>query len=338
MAEPTFGARLAHATVLNPAAVVGAALWIAANCAVYALTGGALPFDLPALAGVPLEQRLAIPTIGLIEIFGLIGVVYWMTRKRSVPDMAARAPARAVAAREALALLGYAMLGQAGGWLVGPALGYRPFSFHVAGTLYGSSMPASPGEVWTWMSYNFLVFAVVPYLWFRPRYTAEQLNLTSTAPRSDLMIILVIAGIEAGFEIAAFPGILHLTAHQLGLAAPLSFVVYFFGTVLPTMVLIYAILLPRYLKLSGSLTATVVLGGLTYALMHLVEGWSLFTTPRDVALSLIFVFLTYFGPGMFKSYVTLRTGNAWVHAFGYHAFAPHVIADAPMMAKVFSIR
>jgi len=35
--------------------------------------------------------------------------------------------------------------------------------------------------------------------------------------------------------------------------------------------------------------------------------------------------------------VTLRTGNAWVHALGYHAMAPHVIADAPMIARVFAI-
>ena len=67
------------------------------------------------------------------------------------------------------------------------------------------------------------------------------------------------------------------------------------------MVLIYAILLPRYLKITGSPLVTVLLGGATYALMHIVEGWSLFDTPRDTALSLIFVMLTYLGPGMFKS-------------------------------------
>jgi hypothetical protein len=55
-------------------------------------------------------------------------------------------------------------------------------------------------------------------------------------------------------------------------------------------------------------------------------------------LILIFVFLTYTGPGMFKTFVTLRTGNAWVHALGYHAIAPHVVVDAPMIAKVFGIR
>jgi len=39
----------------------------------------------------------------------------------------------------------------------------------------------------------------------------------------------------------------------------------------------------------------------------------------------------------FKSFVTLRTGNAWVHAIGYHAIAPHVIADTPLVAKIFRI-
>jgi len=333
----SYGGRLARATVLNPVGQAAIAAWIAANIAVLVLANGFLPFDRPALAGLPFAAQMAAPSIGLIEIFALMGVVWWMTRRRTVPDMAARAPQRRIAARETALVLTWAMLGQAGGWILGPALGYRPFSFHIAGTLVGCSTLASPGEVWTWMTYNFVVFAVIPYLWFRRRYSSEQLNLRSAARFSDLTLIVVIAAIEGALQLAVFPGIFKLTPHQLMLAAPLSFLVFFLGTVLPTMILIYAIILPRYLKLTGSVTATVILGGLTYALMHLVEGWSIFATPRDTALSLIFVFLTYLGPGMFKSFVTLRTGNAWVHALGYHAMAPHVIADAPMIARVFAI-
>ena len=35
--------------------------------------------------------------------------------------------------------------------------------------------------------------------------------------------------------------------------------------------------------------------------------------------------------------LTLRTGNAWVHALGYHAIAPHVLIDAPLMVKIFGV-
>jgi len=146
-----------------------------------------------------------------------------------------------------------------------------------------------------------------------------------------------VAVIESLVELGAFPGILQMSTRQLLIAAPLALAVFMIGTVLPTMVLIYAILVPRYLKLTGSFATTVVLGGVTYAAMHLVEGWSAFGTPRDAALSLIFVGLQYFGPGTIKTFITLRTGNAWVHAIGYHAIAPHVVVDAPLMATAFGV-
>jgi hypothetical protein len=76
--------------------------------------------------------------------------------------------------------------------------------------------------------------------------------------------------IESAFELMAFDTmILQLSPHQVLLGAPLTFLIFFIGTVLPTMVLIYAILLPRYLKLTGSAISTVLLGGLTYAAMPL---------------------------------------------------------------------
>ena len=221
--------------------------------------------------------------------------------------------------------------------MLGPALGYRPFSFHLAGTLVGSTMAPSPGEVWLWAAYNFVVFALVPYSWFRKRYTSTQLNLRSTDRANDLVVILSVGIIETIVELESFPGIFSLTAREFLIGAPLSFFFFFFGTVLPTMVLIYGILIPRYLRMVGSFVTTVLLGGITYAAMHLVEGWSLFDTPRDTALSLIFVLLTYFGPGMIKTFITLRTGNAWVHALGYHAVAPHVVVDTPIIVRAFAI-
>jgi hypothetical protein len=61
------------------------------------------------------------------------------------------------------------------------------------------------------------------------------------------------------FDLGAFPGIFQLSARQLLIAAPLAFGIFMIGTVLPTMVLIYAILIPRYLKLTGSSATTVIL-------------------------------------------------------------------------------
>jgi hypothetical protein len=33
------------------------------------------------------------------------------------------------------------------------------------------------------------------------------------------------------------------------------------------------------------------------------------------------------GPGMFETFLTLRTGNARVHVWAYHAIAPHTLVD-----------
>jgi hypothetical protein len=327
---PRFGAR-------GPL-LIGLAAWLVLNATALLLSGGVLPFERPALAALPFAAQMGFPTLGLIEVTLLMGLVRWLTHRRVVPDVAARAPAKALAARETALVLAWAAAGQAGGWLIGPALGYRPFSFHLAGTLVGCATPPAPGEAILWAAYNFVVFAAVPYLWFRRRYSPMELNLRSTARRNDLLVILVIGAIETATELIAFPGVFRMTPHQFAIAGPLAFVIYGLGTVLPTMVLIYCILVPRYLRLTGSFTATVMLGGLTYAAMHWVEGWSNFSDPRDTALSLIFVVLTYTAPGMFKTYVTLRTGNAWIHAIAYHAIAPHVVVDAPLIARTFTIR
>jgi hypothetical protein len=314
------------------------ALWVFGYAVVLWLADGSLPFDRPAVAKLPFALQMAAPSITLIEVCVLMVLVFLLTRRRFIPDMAARAPDRRVALRETILVLTYAALGQVGGWIVGPALGFRPFSFHIAGTVFGCTVAPERAEVWIWALYNFLVFAVAPYVYFLRRYTNTQLNLRSTNRRNDALLIFIVLVIESAFELAVFDkNIFRLSPHQVLLGAPLTFLVFFIGTVLPTMVLIYAILLPRYLKLTGSAISTTLLGGLTYAAMHIVEGWSVFDSPRDTALSLMFVLLQYFGPGMIKSVLTLRTGNAWVHAVSYHAVAPHVLVDTPLMVKVFGI-
>lgn len=337
-ASGSFGQALRN-ILTSRATHVAIAGWVLANAAAYWLAGGYIPFDMPAARNAPFAIRMITPTVSLLEVFVLMGIAWWLTRKRAIPDMAARAPERGKAAREAALVIGYAALAQAGGWFVGPLLGYRAFSFHIAGTLYGCTVPPSLGEMWTWASYNFVLFALVPFLWFRRRYSAEQLNLRSTNRCGDLLLIAVILVVESFFELTGLNAdFFALSPRQMLVGGSVTLFFYVFGTVLPTMILIYAILLPRYLKLTRSPIVTVLLGGVTYAALHLVEGWTMYTSLRWGSLSLLFVFLQYFGPGMIKSVLTLRTGNAWVHAVGYHAVAPHLLIDTPIFVKALAIR
>jgi hypothetical protein len=62
---------------------------------------------------------------------------------------------------------------------------------------------------------------------------------------------------------------------------------------------------------------TFVLGGVTYACLHVFDGWTDFASPADAVLSLAYLLLFCTGPGMFKTYLTVRTGNAWVHVRAY---------------------
>src|ERR1019366_3111472 len=180
------------------------ALWIAGYVAVLWLAQGSLPFDRPAIAKLPFALQVAAPTITLIEIFVLMGLAFLLTRRRVIPDMAARVPDRRIAWRETILLLTYAALGQFGGWILGPVLGYRPFSFHIAGTVFDCSVTPARGEVWTWALYNFVVFALVPYLYFRRRYTNGELNLRSTNRKNDALLIFTVLAIESAFELAVF--------------------------------------------------------------------------------------------------------------------------------------
>ena len=124
---------------------------------------------------------------------------------------------------------------------------------------------------------------------------------------------------------------------QLASGILLTAVINLLGTGLPVMVFIYAILLPRYLKLSGSVTTTTIYGGLTYAALHIFESWTIYDSTSNGVLSVVFVFMQFFGPGMIKSYLTLRTGSAWVHLWGYHAIEPHVTFDTTHFVRIFKL-
>jgi hypothetical protein len=317
---------------------IAVVLWVAGTFAIFPLSGAKFPLNQPALANLPLKFRAIAPLFGLAFVFVQMGVTYFLTRRRTVPDMAARAPEHAVARREVWLLWVYGALVLLAGRWIGLRLFGEGIGLHLNGSLFGPTRMASPREVWVWAFYNFILLAVVPYAVFRARgYSREALNLKSANLGNDTLVIVVIMLMGASLDLLA-GGFLKLSARQMLVGGGLTFVTHLLGTGLPVMVFIYAILFPRYMRLTGSRATTVLLGGVSYAAVHLFEYWTLYDSVPHALLSVIFVLLTFGPPGLMKSYLTLRTANAWVHLWGYHAITPHVTADTPMVVDIFGIR
>lgn len=313
-------------------------VWVACVSAIYPISGGVLPFNRPNLAGLSFRQQMVFQVFQPLVFFLFLAVIYWLTRRRAIPDMARRAPDRTLAMRETLLLWTYGAVVLGVGQLVGRKIFGQGIGLHLNGSLLGVTHMQTPIEVWFWAGYNFLLYAAVPYLVFRSRgYSNQALNLKSENPRNDTLVILVVLAMESALEfgLAGFP---KLNGHQFMIGTALSFIVHLLGTGLPVMVFIYSILMPRYAKLTGSATTTVLLGAVSYAVLHLTEYWTIYDSVSHTALSIIFAMLSFFWPGLIKSFLTVRTGNAWVHLWGYHAIAPHVTSDTPNIVKFFGIR
>ena len=317
--------------------LIAIALWIACCYVVFPLSGGALPFNRPSMADFPLTKQVIVANVVLAALLILIVVIYFLTRRRAIPDQGARAPNVPMAVRETLALWIYGAVGMALGRIIGLKMFGEGIGMHLNGSLFGATRVQTPAEVWTWAIFNFLWFAVAPYIVFRARgYSREALNLKSTNLRNDTLVIAVVLAIMLALDLAG-GGLLKLDAHQILAGGAISFAVHLLGTGLPVMVFIYAIMMPRYVRVTGSAATAVLLGAASYAAVHVFEYWTVYDSVPHAVLSVIFVFLTFVPPGLVKSYLTLRTGNAWVHLWAFHAISPHVTADTPNIVNIFGI-
>lgn len=262
----------------------------------------------------------------------VIGVAFLVTRGRPAVDFAARTPDAATAKREMIGLLVYG----AAVFAVGSFFG---IGLHLHGSVFGPTHEVAPGEVLWWAAYNFIFYAVVPYLAFRRRgYGHQAMGLKSENVKGDALLILVILILESVAELTTFPGLFSLSGRQLLIGMPFTLILHLLGTGIPVMIFIYALLFPRYLKATGSAASAAALGALTYAALHLFEYWTVYDSLANGILSVAFVFLQFAYPGLIKSVLTLRTGNAWVHLWAYHAIAPHVTVDTPLIVRIFGIR
>ncbi len=224
--------------------------------------------------------------------------------------------------------------------LAGRWLGFHIFgegiAMHLNGSLVGATRIQSPDEVYLWAAYNFIFLALLPYIVFRVRgYSREQLNLKSANWKNDTLVILVVLSIGCLIDLRG-PNILQLTPHQRIVGGLLSFVIHLFLTDVPVMIFIYGILLPRYARLFSPATA-FLLGAASYPAIHIFETFTRYDSPFDSLISAIFVFLFFFPPGVMKSFLTMRTGNTWVHMWGFHAISPHVTIDTRLIVQDFKI-
>jgi hypothetical protein len=277
----------------------------------------------------------------LLAIILLIGIAALVTRRRPMPDLGARAPERAKALREIAGLWIYGAVVLAVGQIIGRHFFGEGIALHLNGSLVGDALGKfrvqSPTEVCTWAAYNGILLALIPYAVFRARgYSNYSLNLKSDNRWNDLFVILVVLAFSGGLDLTG-PNIFRLDTHQAVVGGTLSFFLHMAGTDLPIMIFIYAILLPRYAKIARPFTA-YLLGAASYPTMHIFESWTRYDSPAHGVLSVMLVYLIFFPPGLMKSFLTVRTGNAWVHLWAFHAISPHVTVDTRLIVRDFNIR
>jgi hypothetical protein len=323
--------------VRQPSLWIALVIWCLLSAAAILLCRNGVPLDRPELAGVPPITDVLNNSIGLFMIILLVGIVAFLARRRPIPNLAERAPELGVALREMLAMWMYGAVVLFAGRILGQHYFGEGIALHLNGCLFGATHVQSPAEVYTWAAYNGIFLALLPYLIFRWRgYSRQALNLRSANWKNDALIIAIVMLISCAYELAG-PNIFQLTPHQQLIGGALSLALHLCGTDIPIMIFLYAILLPRYARLFSPLVAFLA-GVVSYPLMHIFESWTRYDSSYHAAVSVIFVLLTFFPAGVMKSFLTFRTGNAWVHMWGFHAIAPHVMVDTRLIVHDFNIR
>lgn len=316
---------------------IAVVLWLLVSVSAVMLTQRGIPLNIPALNRMNPIFAVAFSSIAIAVLIAEMGIVLFLTRGRPFPQLDLRAPDRAIAKKEMWWLWIYVALIMLTGRYLGLHFFGEGIAMHLNGSVVGPTRVQSPLEVGTWAAYNGVFLALIPYLAFRRRgYSHQALNLKSANLKNDSLVIVVILLISCLLDLAG-PNIFQLSPHQQVAGGLLSFFLNMAGTDLPIMIVIYGILLPRYVKLSSPVTGYLV-GAASYPIMHLFESWTRYSTISDSAVSVLFVFLTFFPPGLMKSFLTIRTGNAWVHLWAFHAISPHVTVDTRLIVHDFHIR
>lgn len=260
---------------------------------------------------------------GQLVTGALVLAMVWLSRGTSVP--VPDAP-RAAVRRDTWGLLGYLALVVLGGWALGLPTHLASVGLHDATRHEWAQQ--TPTSVVAWATYYGALGVVGPLAWaYRRGDRAATLLLRFRRPAVWVPYCLI--GAALTIVGTAGTGFYHAgwRAHAI------TVVVFSFGTFLPVMVLIQALIAPRLVALSRSWSLGVVAAGLVYGAYHLGEFYLTWSTPSHAILSICWAYqFAYFG--VLKAVTTLRTGNAWIHIFNTHV--PH-LTEAEAVGQVFDL-
>lgn len=257
----------------------------------------------------------------------LIAITLFLTRNR-------KTLIKGFASNKLIPYISYLITTQIIGLVIGKIFFDMPISFHLPGTIYGTYFILTPAFVATWVTYNFMSYVAIPFVYFFKIKKYNTSLFKSSNIRSDILLLLVILILESAAEIMFLKTDLFSHGHLNGIIPIIiSGLINFFGTVLPTMVSLYVILISLFIDRGYSKLRITLLLGFAYAAVHTFESWTNYTTLGFGVTSFVMILLQYFVPGMIKAVITLRSGNAWIHALSYHLVAPHMIIDADLFRK-----
>ena len=184
------------------------AVW-AASVFFVALSVRTLPFNwggmaMPGMASMTNMStgfQLISANLQIVFVLLLIGVTLFVTRRRIVVNIAERAPTQMQSRSEVFWIVIYAVVAQLVGLILGHMVGGYAISLHLPGTVFGINANVSPTAVYAWVIYNFIVYAVTPYLFFRWQgYSNELLSLKSADRLKDILLIVIILAFEVGIR------------------------------------------------------------------------------------------------------------------------------------------
>jgi hypothetical protein len=116
---------------------LGIAIWVLFSAAIPFLARGTIPFDRPMVAGLSYRAQVIAEIVSPSFSFLVSAVAWLLTRRRIVPDIAARAPERSVALRETVGALAYGAVVLAAGCFIGRLFENHAIASHLTGSMFG---------------------------------------------------------------------------------------------------------------------------------------------------------------------------------------------------------